>query len=301
MCDRHHSGCFRLGPTVRKWASTVRVKHLNASSAVSELSRLRRARLSKARNQRRPSAPSRLDEGSDSLTRSWSVTKSLTLKAFGVWSVLTSIALSAVGTLLFVALSYLLYQSVTSSAIEVAPISVPKDLADKGYTSEAVTLELREALLDLVKEARTQKRTLNVVSQKDEPAIDLPQTGMSLDTVAAEIRERFGLGNSWRVSSSIELVDDRLKLRISLNSNREHAKEIVIYKPLSQIDELFSSAAHDVFEVIDPYFIAAIYAQKDEIKSIELAKRIILADSPDNSNAAWAHILIGYVHLRHKN
>jgi hypothetical protein len=89
------------------------------------------------------------------LVRLWSLTKSVTIKAVGVWSVLTSIALSVVGTLLFLALSYLLYQSVTSSAIEIAPISVPKDLAEKGYTSEVMTLQLREALLDLVKQART--------------------------------------------------------------------------------------------------------------------------------------------------
>jgi hypothetical protein len=176
---------------------------------VNGLSRLRNARVSKARNQRRIGIPSVTEERSDQLIRASSLAKSLVLKAVRVWSVLASVALNAIGTLLFIGLLYLLYQAVTSSAIELAPISVPKDLAEKGYTSEAVTLQLREALLDLVKEARTAKRTANVVSQKDEPTIDLPQTGMSLDTIAAEIRERFGLGDWWKVSSSIESVDGK--------------------------------------------------------------------------------------------
>jgi tetratricopeptide (TPR) repeat protein len=261
---------------------------------VNGLSRLRRARVSKALNQRRTGILRRGEERSNPLVRSWSLTKSATVKAIGVWSVLTSIALSAMGTLLFLALSYLLYQSVTSSAIEIAPISVPKDFAEKGYTSEAMTLELREALLDLVKQARTDKRTVNVVSQKDEPAIDLPQTGMSLDTIAAEIRKRFGFGDWWRVSGSIESIDGKLKLNIDLDGAHDH-KDVSNSASMNQIGELFSFAAHNIFDIIDPYIVASSYADNDPKTSIERARKIILTSSTDRSNAGWAHVLMSYV------
>jgi hypothetical protein len=267
---------------------------------VNGLSRLRRARVSKARNQRRIGIPNGVDR-SDPLTRVSSVAKSLSMTAVRAWSILTSVTLSAIGTLLFVGLLYLLYQAVTSSAIEVAPVSVPKDLAENGYTSEAVTLQLREALLDLVKQARTAKRTVNVVSQKDEPTIDLPQTGMSLDTIAAEIRERFGLGDWWKVSSSIESADGKIRLNVCLEGASGHNGIPPISKNSNQIDELFSSAAQSIFEIIDPYIVAASYANKDQKTAIELARKIILASSKDNSSAAWAHVLMSYINLNRGN
>ena len=257
-------------------------------------SRLRRARVSKARNQRRPLVQDTLEKRSKLLVRALSVLAPVGLKVVGVWSVLTSIALSVVGTLLFFGLSYLLYQAVTSSAIEVAPISVPKDLADTGYTSEAVTLQLREALLNLVKEARTEKRTANVISQKDEPTIDLPQTGISLDMVATEIRNRFGFGNTWKISGSIESIDGRLRLNINLDGATEF-KQFNLSLGSDQVDDLFSKAAENIFTVIDPYIVAASYTGNDPTKSITLAKDIILSYPKSNVNVAWAHILIGFI------
>ncbi len=84
------------------------------------------------------------------------------MRAAGAWSILRSLVLNVVGALLFFGTLYLLYQAVMSSTIEVMPISAPKDLAYRGYTSEAVTLQLREALLELRKEAGTIKRTANI-------------------------------------------------------------------------------------------------------------------------------------------
>jgi tetratricopeptide (TPR) repeat protein len=258
---------------------------------MSGLSRLRRARVSKARNQRRLGVLSELEERSDPLMRSWSVTKSLILKAVGVWTVLASIALSAVGTLLFLGLCYLLYQAVTSSAIEVAPISVPKTLAEEGYTSEAVTRQLRGALLDFMKGTRTKKRTADVLSQRDEPTIALPQTGLSLDTVAEEIRSRFGFGNVWKISGSIETEGEQLDLQISVDGARIY-KHIIVSQNYKYVDKLFILAAEEISKVIDPYVVAASYHDKDPNKSIELARQIIWSRPAGDQNVAWAHILI---------
>ena len=258
---------------------------------MSGLSRLRRARASKARNQRRLGVPSRLEVRSNPLMRSWSVAKSLTLRAVGVWSVVTSIALSAVGTLLFLGLCYLLYQAVTSSAIEVAPISVPKTLADEGYTSEAVTQQFRGALLEFIKGSRTKKRTADVLSQRDEPTIALPQTGMSLDTIAAEIRNRFGIGNLWKISGSIETVGEQLDLQVNVDGARIY-KHLIVSQAHKDIDKLFILAAEEISKVIDPYVVAASYHDKDPNKAINLARQIIWSRPMGDQNVAWAHILI---------
>jgi tetratricopeptide (TPR) repeat protein len=190
----------------------------------------------------------------------------------------------------FFGVLYLLYQRIASPTIEVMPISVPKDLADKGYASEAVTLELREALIDLKKEARTGKMTASVGNQKDEPTITVPETGISLDTIAAEIRARFAFGNSWRVSGSIESDGTLYKLNISVDNERE-SRKLPIPENID-VAALCSSAAISIFETIDPYVVAASLADKDQSKSMELARQIVLLYPPDDINVAWAHVLM---------
>jgi hypothetical protein len=102
----------------------------------------------------------------------------LLIRAVDAWSFLRSVALTVLGTLLFLGVAILLYQAVMSSTIEVLPISVPTTLSAKGYSSEAVSRQLRAALFDLVKEAATTERTAEIVLQGDEPKITLPETGI---------------------------------------------------------------------------------------------------------------------------
>jgi tetratricopeptide (TPR) repeat protein len=238
--------------------------------------------------------PDTLEKRPSPLMRAWSVFKSVVFNVVAIWSVLASVALNAVGALLFIGISYLLYQAVTAAAIEVLPISVPESLAKQGYTSEAVTLQLREALLDLVKEAKTSKSTANVVKQDDELTVALPQTGISLDTIAAQIRAHFGVGNWWKVSGNIESDGDNLTLDISLEGEKEY-KKIIVSESIHSVGELFSSAALSIYQVIDPYVVAASFMDKNPEKSIELAHQIIAMYPASDVNVAWAHILVSAV------
>jgi tetratricopeptide (TPR) repeat protein len=195
---------------------------------------------------------------------------------------------------LFVGLAYLLYRAVTAPTIEIFPIVVPKNLAEQGYTSEAVSLQLREALRDLIKDAKTTKTTANVVRQGDDAAIELPQTGMSLDTIASQLRVRLGIGNSWKASGNIESDDDQLTLNVSLDGQKEYRK-LIIKGNKHSVDDLFSRAAREMFDVIDPYVVASSLSDKDPAKSIALARKIIATHPTSDPDVAWAHILISYV------
>jgi Tfp pilus assembly protein PilF len=123
----------------------------------------------------------------------------------------------------------------------------------------------------------------------------LPQTGMSLDTVAAEIRKRFGFGDWWRVSGVIESIDGKLRLNIDLDGAHAHKDLPPSSTSMNQMDELFSSAAHNIFDIIDPYIVASSYADIDPKASIERTNKIVLTSSRDSSNVTWAHVLISYV------
>ncbi len=235
--------------------------------------------------------PSRLDFEDAERKRS-----NLLIRAVDAWSFLRSVALNVLGTLLFLGVAILLYQAVMSSTIEVLPISVPTTLSAKGYSSEAVSRQLRAALFDLVKEAATTERTAEIVLQGDEPKITLPETGISVDAVAAEIRARLGVENTAIVSGSIESVGDRLKLVINLDHKGNH-KRLVVFGSFAEFDELLPSAASGIFSVIDPYVVAASFAQKDRKKSIELARQIISTYPPHDEKVARAHILVSSLQL----
>ncbi len=135
--------------------------------------------------------------------------------------------------------------------------------------------------------------------KKDEPTITLPQTGMSLDTIAAQIRARLGVGNTWRVLGSVESDGKQYKLIVSLDNGKEY-RELVT--PKSQnIDDLFSVAAQGIFEVVDPYVFAASFSHKDPKKSMELARRIILTSPKGDINVFWAHVLMSSIQLKLHN
>jgi hypothetical protein len=117
-----------------------------------------------------------------------------------------------------------------------------------------------------------------------------------VDAIAAEIRARLGVENTAIVSGSIESVGDRLKLDINLDYKGNH-KRIVVFRSFAEFDELLPSAASGIFSVIDPYVVAASFAQKDRKKSIELARQIISTYPSHDEKVARAHILISSLQL----
>ena len=78
-------------------------------------------------------------------------------------------------------------------SIAISPISVPKELADKGYAPEVIALQLQRALKKIVHDANSMKQIADVTTPMDVPNIIVPQTGLSLETIAAEIRSFFGI------------------------------------------------------------------------------------------------------------
>ena len=70
---------------------------------------------------------------------------------------------------------YILYQSVTQKVISIAPISVPKELADHGYTPDVAAERLQDALNDIIDRAHSVRRGPNVAGQADLPSIVVPE------------------------------------------------------------------------------------------------------------------------------
>lgn len=118
--------------------------------------------------------------------------------------------------------------------------------------------------------------------------------GFSIDSIAAQIQSIIGLDTWWRASGYVETNNNQLALNISLDRASEY-KRIAINKTYSEIDELFSSAARSIYEVIDPYVAVMSLAANDPTRAIELARQIIATNPPRDINVALAHILIGII------
>lgn len=169
-------------PLPRDWHHARLVTISVGTGEMAGADRLRKARIGRALRLRKAEPAKALDEQPTLLSR-----------AAGVWMTLKTFVLNTAGTLIFLSALILLYKAVVQPAIAISPISVPKELADKGYTPEATALQLQRALKKIVHDAKSMKHGADVTTQMDVPNIIVPRTGLSLETIAAEIRSLLGI------------------------------------------------------------------------------------------------------------
>jgi hypothetical protein len=195
--------------------------------------------------------------------------------------------LGITGMIVFIGFAILIYRAVATPTITILPISVPKEAADKGYTPEALALQLREQLISLIKEAKSGKPGAQIVSGSQFSAINVPQTGMSLEMIASEIRESFGTAKSSEISGSLERVGDAYRVRLLLERNGSF--EILEPAPDSDIRRVMSVAAERILQTVDPYLFASVYLESDPHRANDLADHIIYTAPERDPIIAWAH------------
>jgi tetratricopeptide (TPR) repeat protein len=207
------------------------------------------------------------------------------------WKVLVAVVLSVVGIFSFVIITVLLWQALTKKTIAIAPISVPKMLAENGYTAEVAAQRLHDALNKFIEDTHTRKAGPEVALQADLPSIVVPTVGLSLETTAANIRTFFPNTGRWNISGELTIVQKQLWLRLRMNG-RDFFTSPNGADP-ERPDDLLAPAAEKVFELADPYIAAWFLRRRDPSKSLELAKRIITDRPETDQNVPWGHNMIG--------
>ncbi len=188
---------------------------------------------------------------------------------------------------------YILWVAVTQKVISIAPISVPRDLADNGFTADVAAHRLEDALNDIVKRARSVREGPDVARQADLPSIVVPSTSLSTEALASQIRRFFRIQSRSTVSGEITIVDEKLWLRLRKNG-RDLYTSIAGIDP-KRPDDLFAAAAQKIFEGSDPYLLGTALIDSDPSKSLELARRIISDRPKTDPDIPWAHTLIGRI------
>ncbi|MFZ3328221.1 MAG: tetratricopeptide repeat protein, partial [Methylocella sp.] len=209
------------------------------------------------------------------------------------WKLLVTLVLSLAGIFTFAIIAVLLWQALIKKTIAIAPISVPKMLAESGYTADVAAQRLHDALNKVVKYARTRKKGPEVTLQADLPNIVVPTIGLSLESIAADIRTFFPIARRSNISGELTIAQKQLWLRLRING-QDFFTSPNGADP-ERPDDLLLPAAEKVFEWVDPYIVAASLSQRDPGKCLEIARRIIANGPKTDPSVPWAHNLVGYV------
>ncbi|MBY5721784.1 tetratricopeptide repeat protein [Rhizobium leguminosarum] len=215
---------------------------------------------------------------------------------FSRWGLISSTAatiqkvvLGFISTIAFICFAVLIYRAVTTPTISMLPISVPKGVADKGYTPEVLAWQLRSQLLSLVRGAKSSKAAAQIVSGPEFSAVTVPQTGMSLDMITSEIRKSFGMADFWEISGNLEPDGDVYRMKLLLE--RDGGFEILESDGNSDIKKVILTSAENILETVDPYLLASSYLDRDPDRARDLADHIIYTFPEGDPTIVWAHIL----------
>jgi len=166
-------------------------------------------------------------------------------------------------------------------------------LTESGYTADVAAQRLHDALNKVVKDARTSKQGPEVALQADLPGIVVPTIGLSLETIAADIRTFFHIKGRWNISGELTIVQKQLWLHLRMNGQDFFTSPNGV--DAERPDDLLAPAAEKVFELADPYIAAASLSDRDPGKSLEIARRIIAHRPETDPIVPWAHVLVGIV------
>jgi tetratricopeptide (TPR) repeat protein len=127
----------------------------------------------------------------------------------------------------------------------------------------------------------------------------VPTIGLSLETIAADIRTFFHIPGRWNISGELTIAQEQLRLRLRMNGQDFYRSPNGVDP--ERPDDLLTPAAETVFELVDPYIAAASLSESDPGKCLEKARGII-ADRPERDPIVpWAHNLAGGILRDHQH
>jgi tetratricopeptide (TPR) repeat protein len=256
--------------------------------------RLRRARLNKA--SKRPIIPPTLEAS----TRFPRVLVSIWTLIVGLWSGAGSVVSGSLGIIALLIVSAILWHVLAVPSMSISEISIPKSLAELGYTSTEVSSELKGDILGIIEKAHSHKNAPEVVTKFESVDFNIPGVGLSLFTIEDTLRHLVSFTNYWQISGHI--TDDHGKYVLHLRIWDGLNNKIFEYDAVSrkEVPILMTDAAQAVVGQIDPYIVAASFLQTDSNRAEDLAKKIIENPQSDRLTIAWTHILLSNVYsLRH--
>lgn len=209
-----------------------------------------------------------------------------------LWSLARTIVVNVAAATAFIGFGALFYRSITEPSITIAPITTTKSLVENGYTPEIASEKLRIAINKIFENAPTRKQGADIAHELQIPNILVPNTGLSIETVSAQIRSAFNIGRRWNIMGGITTENGRYVFRVKV-SNERTSQWHEVAEETDKTSDLFDVAARKIINQVDPYILALSYRFSDPAQSFALSKRIIGTYHANDPYLYWAHNLLG--------
>lgn len=190
-----------------------------------------------------------------------------------------------------VTITALMIRGLTENITIVEPISVPKALAEGGYTPEVAAKRLRDAMVRFVAAVNTRMNQPEMALNSELPNVIVPTVGVSLHAVMSSLRTLLKISRTRSVSGEFVVANNQLMLRLRLNGRELYTS--AEGGSLERPDEVLKLAVPEVLKKIQPYVVAASLHSKDPEAALELTNWIISELPTHDENVAWAQNLKG--------
>ncbi|MGD9657778.1 MAG: tetratricopeptide repeat protein, partial [Methylocystis sp.] len=177
-------------------------------------------------------------------------------------------------------------------SIAIAPITTTKSLVENGYTPEIASEKLRIAINKIFEKAPTRKQGADIARELQIPNIVVPNTGLSIEAITAQIRSALGIDRRWNIMGGIATENGRNVFRLKV-SNERSSQWHEVSEETDKASDLFDVAARKIMNQVDPYILALSYRFSDPAQSFALSKRIIGTSHAVDPYLYWAHNLLG--------
>lgn len=203
-----------------------------------------------------------------------------------------------VGVLVVIGFCILVGREVFRHTIDVEPVPAPKPMTENGYSPEVIARQLRDSLADAESRARTTMRGPEVSLNTDLPDITVPAVGVSVDTIAAQVRALFGIRSRPSVSGEFVAADPKgqtARLRLRLDRRAFFVSDPV---PMDAPDTALQSGALAIFGQVMPYIEAAALYSSHSADAGKMVDKIIGSRLPRaDENVIRAFNLRGLIYM----
>src|ERR1700722_5757259 len=158
-------------------------------------------------------------------------------------------------------------RGLTEHVTVIEPLSVPKELEDRGYTPEVAGKRMRDAVDRFASSVNTAMKNPEIALPGELPNIVVPTVGISLDAIVASIRTLLRSTRSRSITGEFTSLGNHLWLRVRLDGHEIYASPA---GDLEKPDELLTSAAPEILKIIQPYFAAAAMRTSNPMGALAL-------------------------------
>lgn len=209
---------------------------------------------------------------------------------------LFSILVSAVLIVMVAALLVAFVQGLRRDSVVVAPVSVPQDIAARGYDAVAASQLVVNEIRAVQALAQTTHVRRALVSGSDIPDVHIIGAGMSMQSIVRFARSAFG--DREPTIGGVVLRDARgLRMVIDLQ-DRGGVRTVEVARGDDDIAALLKDGAQAIVQLADPYVLASYLFQVEKTDS-GYPKALVAIDyvlnNPPADDDGWALNLRGLI------